>query len=154
MAVTLSAHALREIVWEHLLAHDLDGWTPDIGSATNSFGRCIHSSKIIRISLPLARLNPDQIVPTILHEIAHALVGPGHGHGRVWQRKVVEIGGSAERCWEGESPPPRWVGTCPTCGETYPRQRLTARTRESACSRCCRGRYNLIHQLTWKKVGT
>lgn len=31
---------------------------------------------------------------TVAHEVAHALVGPAHGHDAVWRRKAVELGGS------------------------------------------------------------
>ena len=34
----------------------------------------------------------DHIRDTILHEIAHALVGPCHGHDAVWRQKAREIG--------------------------------------------------------------
>lgn len=34
----------------------------------------------------------DEIMETLLHEIAHALT-PGHGHDRVWKAKCIEIGG-------------------------------------------------------------
>jgi SWI/SNF-related matrix-associated actin-dependent regulator 1 of chromatin subfamily A len=34
----------------------------------------------------------QQFKDTILHEIAHAIVGPHHGHDEVWRGKAVEIG--------------------------------------------------------------
>ena len=35
---------------------------------------------------------------TILHEIAHAIVGPGHGHDAVWQTAERRIGCTPKRC--------------------------------------------------------
>ena len=40
--------------------------------------------------------DPDEVRDTILHEIAHALVGPGHGHDAVWKAKCVEVGAKPE----------------------------------------------------------
>jgi hypothetical protein len=34
----------------------------------------------------------DDIKNTILHEIAHAIVGENHGHRQVWQEKAIELG--------------------------------------------------------------
>lgn len=31
---------------------------------------------------------------TILHEIAHAIVGPEQGHNEIWRNKCIEIGGN------------------------------------------------------------
>ena len=38
------------------------------------------------------RAPPHDIRNVILHEIAHALVGPGHGHREHWQNKARELG--------------------------------------------------------------
>ena len=50
---------------------------------------------------------------TILHEIAHALVGPSHGHNAIWRRKAREIGCSAMRCHNLTFTKARWIMTCP-----------------------------------------
>jgi hypothetical protein len=44
------------------------------------------------------RNGAEEIVDTILHEIAHALVGPRHGHDTVWKAKCTDIGARPERC--------------------------------------------------------
>ncbi len=38
----------------------------------------------------------EEVKNTLLHEIAHALVGPGHRHNRVWRQKAREIGCDAK----------------------------------------------------------
>ena len=56
---------------------------------------------------------------TILHEIAHALVGPRHGHDAVWRRKAREIGCTANRCHTLNFASEPWIMRCPNgCFET------------------------------------
>ena len=38
------------------------------------------------------------LVDTLLHEIAHAIVGPGHAHDAVWQTAARRIDCKAKRC--------------------------------------------------------
>lgn len=56
-------------------------------------GVCLHNDKCIQLNAHHIDIHPDSEVRcTILHEIAHALVGPGHGHNEVWATKAREIG--------------------------------------------------------------
>src|SRR6187431_3321401 len=82
---------------------------------------------------------------TILHEIAHALVGPSHNHDAVWSRKAREIGSNGIRATKNMPAPVRaelrakprnYKGICPY-GHTTLRYR---RTDKLACGRCCRER--------------
>lgn len=55
----------------------------------------------------------------LLHEIAHALVGPLHGHDDVWRAKALEIG--CDGCTYHTLGPfvePLWTLDCP-CGMTH-----------------------------------
>lgn len=48
---------------------------------------------VISLSLPQTRAaERERVHQTLLHEIAHALVGCGHGHDNVWFSKAREIG--------------------------------------------------------------
>ena len=40
----------------------------------------------------------SEIRDTLLHEIAHAIVGPGHGHDALWQTAARRIGCTEKRC--------------------------------------------------------
>jgi len=85
------------------------GWKFKWDRATRRFGCCHHQRKIISLSLPLTRLNPEtQVRDTLLHEIAHALT-PGQGHNRHWKKKCVEVGAQPSRCFMPEEVilPPR-----------------------------------------------
>lgn len=41
----------------------------------------------------------EEIENTILHEIAHAIVGVGHGHRLKWQEKAIELGVTWKRIY-------------------------------------------------------
>lgn len=57
---------------------------------------------------------------TILHEIAHALVGAGMGHGLVWYTKAREIGCDGKRCGAVDNPAPaKYVAKCKLCSHEF-----------------------------------
>ena len=53
-------------------------------------------------------------------------------------------------------PPPKWVGTCSACGQTYRRDRLTQSARGAACTPCCKlhagGEWSADYLLTWVRA--
>lgn len=128
------------------------GWSFKFDNAKTRFGLCVHTTKTISISRPLTELNSEaEVADTILHEIAHALVGPDVGHGAEWVRIARSIGCNGEReSPDGTvTPTPPYRATCGTCGTHWDRHR---RSRYSmACPRCCRehngGRYTVRFAL-------
>lgn len=73
------------------------GWTFEWDTAPKRFGCCRHRDKTITLSTHLVKLNSlDQVWETILHEAAHALAGPGHGHDQHWWNISRQLG-----CTEG-----------------------------------------------------
>ena len=48
-----------------------------------------------------------EVTDVILHEIAHALVPAGSGHGFKWKQKAMEIGCEPERCYTGTVAKPK-----------------------------------------------
>ena len=51
----------------------------------------------------LANLNSiEETKDVVLHEIAHALTGRGHGHDAVWKRMCIKVGARPERCYKSE----------------------------------------------------
>lgn len=78
------------------------GWKSDSMRAKEIVGRCNYTVKTIELSWPLTLVNSAELITdTILHEIAHALVGPGHHHNLIWQHKAVQIGARPIRCSVG-----------------------------------------------------
>ena len=95
-------------------AHGLVGWRIKFDHARRRAGQCDYTNKTISLSrLYVRHAGIDHIRDTILHEIAHALVGPRHGHDAVWRQKAREIGCTAARCHNLSFARARWVMTCP-----------------------------------------
>lgn len=116
------------------------GWRFRFDHARRRFGSCRFHDRTVTLSRHLAAANDErQVLDTILHEIAHALVGKP-GHGEAWKRTALAVGARPERCYGREvvEPAPSWALTCPSCGTRWTRHRL--RRMRYACSRCRDGR--------------
>ena len=100
-------------------AAGLADWRFRFDHAKRRAGACTHSTRTISLSGPLTDLyDVDTIRGVILHEIAHALVGPAHGHDAAWKRTARALGApdSARLSSSLPAPDAPWVGTCPRCG--------------------------------------
>jgi predicted SprT family Zn-dependent metalloprotease len=81
------AKALTELLLEETGLTEA-GWEFRWTHENRVHGRCIWKDKVIELSTRLTSENSETVVEdTIRHELAHALVGAGHGHGPVWQAK-------------------------------------------------------------------
>lgn len=96
--------------------HGLTDWNFFFDRAVVRFGLCSYKNKTISLSKTLTELNNwERIKNTMLHEIAHALVGPGHGHDRVWERKALEIGCDGKKYYSRKNtiqPKYKYEATC------------------------------------------
>ncbi len=132
--------------------HGLLGWSVVLDRAKTRAGVCRFRQRSIGLSGPITRLHTEEEVrDTILHEIAHALVGPDHGHDDVWRARARAIGCSGERCVPDGSPRPSglWVGTCPAGHEVTRHRRPT---RVLSCPRC-RRTFSPEHLFAWTYAG-
>ena len=122
------------------------GWQLAFDLAPARGGSCRYSDQQITLSVTYClKASKEEIVDTILHEIAHAIVGPKHGHDATWKAAARQIGCTAERCHRIQHTSPRWHGQC-GCGQQWERQRLSQRIRTSRCGKC-KG------NIEWKRVG-
>ena len=97
-------------------------WRFRFETATCRAGICRHTPGPSRSSVSYVLRAPwDDIRDTLLHEIAHAIVGPGHGHDAVWQTAARRIGCTANRC-SNRHPQPEAVdrGVPPVPGPVVP----------------------------------
>ena len=121
------------------------GWTFGFDLAPARAGVCRYNERRIDLSVSycLAAARAE-IEDTILHEIAHAIVGPRHNHDGVWKAKAREIGCVGERCHRVQHSIPRWVGEC-GCGQQWFRQTLQRRMIGNRICAKCRG------DITWRR---
>lgn len=132
--------------------HGLRGWTLAFDRAKRRAGICRFDRREIGLSAPLAVLHTEaEVRDTVLHEIAHALVGPRHGHDAVWRAAARRIGCSGERCVSRDAPELEgaWVGHCPA-GHRVTRHRRP--DRPAACRRCG-PTFELAHLIEWTHHG-
>lgn len=98
---------------ELIAQNGLTKWQFRFDHSTRRAGCCNYRDKTISIAFYLAQTGVhDDIRDTILHEIAHALVGRKHNHDAVWKAKAKEIGCTGERTHKLQFAPPRWNVTC------------------------------------------
>jgi predicted SprT family Zn-dependent metalloprotease len=137
---------------ELLDRHGLEGWSVEFDGAKRRAGICRYGPRLIGLSAPLARLHSrEEVRDTVLHEIAHALVGARHGHDAVWAAQARAIGGTAERCLPQDAPTVTapWLGVCPA-GHTQERHRRPERVQ--ACG-LCSSSFSVEHLLEWTHHG-
>lgn len=140
-----------------LSEHGLHDWTHEWDRAKRRFGSCNYTYQIITQSSVLVHLNGEhRFEQNMLHEIAHALAGPGTGHGPKWKRIAREIGFTGERCYDAETtvtPKPPYLLICETCGQNSPRHRRS--NKAYACGKCCKkyngGRFSAQYQMVFVK---
>jgi predicted SprT family Zn-dependent metalloprotease len=133
----------KELATQLLATHGLAEWQFAFNTNKRRAGVCRYPARgrpgCIELSRHYVLRNPeDEVRDTILHEIAHALVGHGHGHDEVWKAKCVEVGARPERCYgeEVEMPRGRWRATCGGCGKDYDRHRRPKRMTGWHCRKC------------------
>ena len=110
----------RQIVYPLMSQNLTKPWKFKLMSSYETAGITDIENHTIALSRPYIRVaDKRSIRDTILHEIAHALVGAGHGHGPVWKRKAREIGAKPERCFVSEElPDGKYEAVCENCGPT------------------------------------
>ncbi|QOQ39666.1 SprT-like domain-containing protein [Trueperella pecoris] len=145
--------AARRLARTLMDGHGLTTWHLSIDRAKRRAGYANHSRKTISLSRPLIELySPEQVRLLVLHEVAHAIVGPTHGHDEIWREACVRIGGDGRTSVNPRWPnvDALWVGVCPN-GHRLNRHRLVRRA--STCRRCS-PTYDERYLMTWTNQRT
>ena len=134
--------------------HGLSNWNFGWNNTRGSFGKCIHRTHTIELSIITTPLRTrEEVVNTILHEIAHALVGSGNGHNHIWKRKAIEIGCNGERCGSSvgidktQLAGTKWVATCAN-GHVHVHFRSSKK--QVSCGRCS-NKFDMRYLLMFTK---
>lgn len=115
------------------------GWTFKWLKSRRTIGLCCHSKQFIGLSITYARsYNLDTVQQTVLHEIAHALLGPEHGHDETWRQLSHSIGGDTYIRNPFIIVAHPYEAECPRCGATYTRGKKPSAGRIYFCRTCGR----------------
>ena len=105
----IKLHKVKEFANEQLKKWGLTGsydndWCMEWDTkAVRRYGQCRYRKQEIGITKQLANINSiEESKDVVLHEIAHALTGPGHGHDAEWKRMCIKVGARPERCYKSE----------------------------------------------------
>jgi SprT protein len=142
----------RVRVWaEALIRLHLDeSWSFGFDRAVKRAGLTDFRARRISVSKHLAaRWDDDDVHQTLLHEVAHAKVGPGVGHGPAWRRAARELGYVGGRTHQGEIAAQRagWLGECPGGHEHV---RFRAPRGRYACTPCSRTARRVV-EIRWRR---
>lgn len=91
----MDRNTASKLLHAELDKHSLNDWGIRLTSDPNQpfLGLCSHKDKCIIINAHHVDIHPDaEIINTIKHEVAHAIVGSRHGHDAIWANKAKEIG--------------------------------------------------------------
>jgi SWI/SNF-related matrix-associated actin-dependent regulator of chromatin subfamily A-like protein 1 len=91
----MERHQAAKMMREELNAYGLTDWGVRLNQNADSkfLGLCSYKDKCIILSAHHIDIHPEpDVIDTIKHELAHALVGPGHGHDEVWAAKARAVG--------------------------------------------------------------
>lgn len=88
----------------------------------------------------------EEVINTMLHEIAHALdvqIRGTSAHDMIWRTIAKGIGCTGDRCYEGalETKGIQYVYTCPECGSEHIQNWKRGPKSVVACKACC-NKYN------------
>lgn len=101
----------QRLMWQHGLT--AQGWSFTFDRAKRRAGACRFRNKQITLSKDYAQhVDEPELTNTVLHEIAHALVGPKHGHDEIWRQQALAIGCDAQRCHQVVFSKPNYILTC------------------------------------------
>jgi predicted SprT family Zn-dependent metalloprotease len=136
MELAEAQHIANNLLHQHGLTER--GWSFRFNRNKRRLGVCKQDDKRIELSQYYVERNDrEHVIDTILHEIAHALVGTQHGHDDVWKSMCIRIGATPSSCSNSaKMPEGYWQARCPGCFTVFNRHRRPRRLRGRYCVAC------------------
>lgn len=134
--ITITQQMARDKFNQHGLAND---WKFGFDRAVKRYGATHFTRRYITVSRHFINhpsVTKKKVLNTILHEIAHALVGSTHGHDNVWRDCAIRIGCDGKRCgkYVGMLVPPKHTIRCVNCDSVWYRQTMQRKMRDQLLS--------------------
>jgi len=123
---------VTKLAHDEIKRHNLVGWRFKFNTNKRRRGVCKYNTKTIEVSVHLLKSGLKEVTQVVAHELAHAIVGYGHGHNHVWRKKAIELGDDGRRCGESMEVAPTVIGKCRHCSFTVQRFRRI----RGACPKC------------------
>ena len=144
---------IQDLMVRQKVYHGLaDEWSATFDLAAGRAAICYFKEKLICLAVSYCMTAPeDELIDTVLHEVAHALVGPQHNHDRVWKLAARRIGCTAERCTAVTHTAGKWIGRC-QCARPILRKRLTRSIRTTG--RCAVCKTKIVWSTNTEAIGT
>ncbi len=148
----------KQIAHELMHSFGLSDWTFKFNNTKRMLGICKAGVKRIELSAAYVFQNDEEHVrDTILHEIAHAIVGVEHGHDDVWKDMCIKIGCKPKACDNSAVlPAGAWQARCSCCFTLFSRHRKPAMIKGMYCKRCgpAKGKllFKKVRKATFKPV--
>ncbi len=146
---------VRGYAQELMAEHGLIGWKLEITRSVGYAGQTDFGARTIALSGPHTQNHTEtEVEDTILHEIAHALVGYQAAHGPKWQAMARKLGATPKAHMTIEGPSLRetlapWVGRC-SAGHESPYRFFRKPKKRYGC-RQCSPVWKPEHVLTYTK---
>lgn len=137
----MNTNQAASLARELMNQHGLEDWQFGYDRATSRAGMCNYGRRRISLSrLITETCDEAEVRNTILHEIAHALSGPGAGHGPRWRAQFMAIGGNGARSLHANDElrkaikaTAKYRTTCEHCGHEYTAKRRLTQFGERWC---------------------
>jgi len=127
-----------EIATRLIRENGLIDWDFRLNRNKRRLGACKQYLKRIELSEHYVQRNEiAHVTDTVLHEIAHALVGCEHGHDAIWKAMCMHLGCKPKACEaEVDMPSGDWNAQCPSCRQEFSRHRKPLSVRGMYCIPC------------------
>lgn len=158
MTKTMTRAEAVRITRSLLNVHGLTNWNVKIGHSPRRAGQANFQPQTIILSGVLMDVRSyDGTLDTIRHEVAHAIAGRNAGHGPVWKKTFISMGGDGNVRWSGDTlvkeRPSKYKGTCTACGRSdFYMYRKFAGDRSCPC--ITKGRFDPRSLIIWQESAT